>query len=106
MPLPDATRVYESPDLRSLSPGPYVETIAVITVAPGSRAAVSREPGAELLLVLAGEASVQLDGAQPIRLGVHQGALAQEGAMVKLSNSGAGTLTLLSFRVTPPPSAG
>jgi hypothetical protein len=106
MPLPDATRVYESPDLQSLSPGPYVETLEVITVAPGSRAAVSREPGAELLLVLVGGARVQLDGAQPIELGVHQAALAQEGAMVTLSNSGAGELTLLSFRVTAAPSAG
>jgi quercetin dioxygenase-like cupin family protein len=106
MPLPDATRVYESPDLRSLSPGPYVETVAVITVAPGSRATVSREPGAEMLLVLAGEAHVQLDGAQPTRLGVHQGTLVQEGAMVAVSNSGVGRLTLLSFRVAPAPSAG
>ncbi len=106
MPLPDATRVYESPDLRSLSPGPYIETLEVITVAPGSRAAVSREPGADILLVLAGEAHVQLDGAQPIRLGIHQGTLAQEGAMVTLSNSGAGKLILLSFRVTPAPSTG
>src|SRR5439155_20553310 len=106
MPLPNATRVYESPALRSLSPGPYVETLEVITVAPGSRAAISREPGAQMLLVLAGGARVQLDGAQPIRLGVHQAALAQEGAMVTLSNSGAGMLTLLSFRVTPAPSAG
>jgi quercetin dioxygenase-like cupin family protein len=106
MPLPDATRVYESPDLKSLSPGPYVETLEVITVAPGSQAAVSREPGAELLLVLVGGARVQLDGAQPIQLGVHQAALAQEGATVTLSNSGAGELTLLSFRVTAAPSAG
>ena len=106
MPLPDASRVYESPDLRNLSPGPYVETLAVITVAPGSQAVVSREPGAEMLLVLVGGARIQLDGAQPIQLGVHQAALAQEGSMVTLSNSGAGQLTLLSFRVTPAPSTG
>ena len=106
MPLPDASRVYESPVLRNLSPGPYVETLAVITVAPGSQAVVSREPGAEMLLVLVGGARIQLDGAQPIRLGVHQAALAQEGAMVTLSNSGAGKVTLLSFRVTAAASAG
>jgi quercetin dioxygenase-like cupin family protein len=106
MPLPDATRIYESPNLRNLSPGPYVETLEVITVAPGNRATVSREPGADVLLVLAGGARVQLDGAQPIQLGVHQAALAQEGSMVTLSNSGAGQLTLLSFRVTPAPSTG
>jgi hypothetical protein len=106
MPLPDATRIYESPNLRNLSPGPYVETLEVITVAPGNRATVSREPGADVLLVLAGGARVQLDGAQPIQLGVHQAALAQEGSMVTLSNSGAGQLTLLSFRVTPAASTG
>jgi hypothetical protein len=106
MPLPNATRIYESPELRSLSPGPYVETLEVITVAPGGRAAMSREPGAELLLVLVGGASIQLDGAQPIQLGVHQAALAQEGAMVTLSNSGAGTLEVLSFRVAAASSAG
>ncbi len=51
-------------------------------------------------------ATCHLDGAQPIPLGVHQAALAQEGAMVTLSNSGAGKLTLLGFRVTAARSAG
>jgi quercetin dioxygenase-like cupin family protein len=106
MPLPDATRVYESPDLRGLSPGPYVETLDVITVPPGSRAAASREPGAEMLLVLDGGARVQIDGAQPIQLEIHQATLAQEGAMVTLSNSGATSLVVLSFRITSHSSAG
>jgi hypothetical protein len=106
MPLPNASRTYESPDLEGLSEGPYVETLEVITIRAGGRAAVSAEPGAETLLVLKGKASIEIDGGQPISLGLHQAAMAQQGAAVTLSNPGAGELDVLSFSVAPAVSTG
>jgi len=99
MPLPNATRVYESPDLESLSPGPYTETLRLITVEAGGLATVQREPGPEMFLVLSGQAEVRLNGDSPISLGTSQAALAQQGGSVEVSNSGGGPLSLLSFSV-------
>jgi hypothetical protein len=106
MPLPNATRVYESADLRGHSPGPYTEKLEVITVPAGSRWTVPREPGAEMLLALNGGARVQINGGQPILLGPHQAAMAQQGEAVSLSNPGKSMLDVLSFSVTPAASGG
>lgn len=97
MPLPNATRVYESPNLESLSPGPYTETLRLITVPVGGLATVQREPGPEMFLVLSGQAEVRLNGGSPISLGTSQAALAQHGASVQISNPGGEALDLLSF---------
>jgi quercetin dioxygenase-like cupin family protein len=99
MPLPNASRVYESPDLEGLSPGPYTESLQLITVPAGGLATVQGEPGAEMLLVLSGQAEVRLNGDPPISLGTSQAALAQQGASVEVSNSGGEALELLSFSV-------
>lgn len=99
MPLPSASRVYESPDLEGLSPGPYTESLRVITVPAGGRATVQREPGPEMLLVLSGQAEVRLNGDSPISLAESRAALAQQGASVQISNSGGEDLNLLSFSV-------
>jgi quercetin dioxygenase-like cupin family protein len=99
MPLPNASRVVESPDLEGLSPAPYTESLRVISVPAGEQATVDREPGAEMLLVLSGHAVVRLNGGSAISLGTSQSALAQQGAAVQISNSGEGELSLLSFSV-------
>ena len=99
MPLPNASRVFESPDLEGLSPGPYTESLQLITVPAGGLATVEREPGAEMLLVLSGQAEVRLNGGSPFSLGTSQAALAQQGASVQISNSGGEDLSLLSFSV-------
>jgi quercetin dioxygenase-like cupin family protein len=99
MPLPNASRVYESPDLKILSPGPYTETLRLITVPAGGAATVQRDPGPEMFLVLSGEAEVRLNGDSPISLGTSQAALAQQGVSVEVSNSGGGALSLLTFSV-------
>ena len=106
MPLPNATRVYESPDLEGLSDGPFVEALQVVSIPAGGRATVSSEPGADVMLVLKGNASVAIDGGQPISLGFHQAATAQPGAAVMLSNAGGGELDVLSFSVAPQASTG
>jgi quercetin dioxygenase-like cupin family protein len=99
MPLPNASRVVESPDLEGLSPAPYTESLRVISVPAGQQATVDREPGAEMLLVLSGHAVLRLNGGSPISLGTSQSALAQQGAAVQISNSGEEELSLLSFSV-------
>jgi quercetin dioxygenase-like cupin family protein len=99
MPLPDASRVYESLDLDGLSPGPYTETLRVITVPAGGETTIEQEPGPETFLVLSGQGAIQMDGGSPISLGTSQAALAQEGASVRISNSGDEALSLLSFSV-------
>jgi quercetin dioxygenase-like cupin family protein len=99
MPLPNATRVFESPDLQDLSPAPYTESLRVITVPAGGQATVQQEPGAEMLLVLGGHAEVRLNGGSPFSLAKSQAALAQQGASVQISNPGKGDLELLSFSV-------
>jgi quercetin dioxygenase-like cupin family protein len=99
MPLPNASRTYESPDLEGLSPGPYTESLRSITVPAGGLATVEREPGAEMLLVLSGQAEVRLNGGSPISLETSQAALAQQGASVQISNPGDEDLNLLSFSV-------
>jgi quercetin dioxygenase-like cupin family protein len=99
MPLPDASRVYESPDLDGLSSGPYTETLRLITVPAGGETTIEQEPGPETFLVLSGQGAIQVDGDSPISLGTSQAALAQEGASVRISNSGDEALSLLSFSV-------
>jgi hypothetical protein len=99
MPLPNASRVYESPDLVGLSPGPYTESLRLITVPADGLATVQREPGAEMFLVLRGQAGVRLNGGSPTSLRTSQAALAQQGASVQISNSGEEDLNLLSFSV-------
>jgi hypothetical protein len=99
MPLPNASRVYESPDLEGLSPGPYTESLGLITVPAAGQATVQREPGAEMLLVLSGQARLRLDAGSPISLGTSQAVLAQQGSSVQISNPGGGDLNFLSFSV-------
>jgi quercetin dioxygenase-like cupin family protein len=99
MPLPNAARVYESPDLESLPPGPYTESLGLITVPAGELATVEKEPGPEMFLVLSGQAEVRLNGGSPVSLGTSQAALAQQGASVQVSNSSGEDLYLLTFSV-------
>ncbi len=99
MPLPDASRVYESPDLDGLSAGPYTETLRLITIPAGGQASVEREPGPKTFLVLSGRGAIRVNGEPPSPLGTSGAALAQQGASVLITNPGEETLSLLSFSV-------
>jgi mannose-6-phosphate isomerase-like protein (cupin superfamily) len=99
MPLPDASRVYESPDLDALSAGPYTEKLQVIILPVGGQTSVDHEPGPETFLVLSGEGTIQMNGDVPTPLGKSQAVLAQQGASVRLSNPGGDSLSVLSFSV-------
>jgi quercetin dioxygenase-like cupin family protein len=97
MPLPNASRIYESPDLKVGSEGPYTETLQILSVPAGGQFTVEAEPGPETFLVLSGRGAVELNDDDPISLGSSEAALAQEGMSVRLSNVGDETLSVLSF---------
>jgi quercetin dioxygenase-like cupin family protein len=103
MPLPTASRVYESPDLGALPPGPYEETLEEITVAPNEEAADVGSAGAALLLVLDGLVEVQPADGSSIQLGARGATLLQPGAAVRVVNAGDRPAHLLRFAVTPAP---
>ena len=98
MPIPNASRVSESPNLDDVPSGPYTETLRLITVPAGGEKTVTEEPGPEAFVVLSGQGSIQMDG-MPMSLETSQGALAQQGASVRISNMGEDALSLLSFSV-------
>lgn len=100
MPLPSASRLYESTDLAAMPPGPYVETVQEVTIAPGS--SFDFEPhGASLLLVIDGQAQVQpSDNGSSILL-VHQAVLLQPGVSAEVTATSDRAARLLEFTVAP-----
>jgi Cupin domain. len=106
MPLPTASRIYESPDLGALAPGPYVQTLEEITVAPGAEAADAGSAGAAVLIVLDGRVEVRSAGGSSIQIGARASTLLQPGASVRIINAGDRPAHLLKFAVTPAPPAG
>jgi hypothetical protein len=99
MPLPNASRVFESPILEGVSPGPYIETLRIITVPAGDQTGIEQEPGPDTLLVLVGHGAIQINDDTAVTLEPSQAALAQQGASVRISNSGDEPLSVLSFSV-------
>jgi hypothetical protein len=101
MPLPTASRSYESPDLGPLPPGPYVETLEELTVAPGVPAPDIGAAGGAVLFVLAGRVELQPAGETSIRIDVRGATLIQPGTSVRVANLGDRPARLLKFAVVP-----
>ena len=100
MPIPGASRTYESPAFSGLPPGPYVERLATTTVDSGGETGMSNVPGPVVFLVLDGRAEVTVGNRPPIALGHHQATLVQTGDSVRVRNPSAKTLRLLSFALS------
>ncbi len=105
MPLPTASRLYESPDLGALPPGPYVEKLEEITVVPGVATADLGSAGAAVLFVLDGRVEVQPAGGSSIQIGPRGATLLQPGVSVRVSDVGDHAAHLLKLAVTPASSA-
>lgn len=105
MPLPTASRTYESPDLGALPPGPYAETPEEISVAPGGSADVG-SPGAAVLLVLDGRVDVQPLGGSVIQVSAREATLLEPGATVSATNSMDRPARLLRFVLEPATAGG
>ncbi len=103
MPLPTASRKYESPDIGSLAAGPYMETLDLVTVAPGTGATEIGSAGATTLFVLDGRIAVQPPGGSPTQIGPSGSTLVQPGASVQVVNAGDGAAHFLRFAVTATP---
>jgi len=106
MPLPTASRTYESSDIGAVLAGPYVQTLEEITIAPGVPIADVGSAGAALLFVLDGRVAVQPAGGSTIQIGAHGATLLQPGASVRVANAGDRPAHLLKFAVTPAPPGG
>jgi quercetin dioxygenase-like cupin family protein len=102
MPLPAASRVYESPDLGAAPAGPYVETLQQITVAPDAGPFQVDSTGVTVLLVLDG--SVRLEAADASSEAAAGAAmLVPTDASVRITDAGTGPARVLSFGVSPTP---
>jgi quercetin dioxygenase-like cupin family protein len=101
MPVPTATRTYESPNLVVAGAGPYVERLRVLSLPPGGQAVAQTDAGPDVLLVLSGTARVCGPGPSRADLRDGQAITAQAGGVVQVANAGTGTLRLLSFAVSP-----
>lgn len=100
MPIPSATRTYESPELSDVPPGPYVESLATTTVEPHGQVAVAKALGPVVYLVLDGRADVTVRNETPVRLGHHQATLVQAGESLRVLNPSGTDLRLLRFALT------
>jgi mannose-6-phosphate isomerase-like protein (cupin superfamily) len=101
MPIPGASRTYESPAFPEVLPAPYVERLATTTVDPRGQTEVSKAAGPVVFLVLDGRADVTVGNETPIRLGHHQGTLVQAGERFRVLNPSGTTLRLLRFDLIP-----
>ena len=101
MPLPSASRTYESPEFSNLGAGPFVESLATMTVGPRGEGTESRATGAVVFLVLDGRADVTVGNEAPVRLGHHEAALVQRGDSYRVANPTGSTVRLLRFALTP-----
>jgi hypothetical protein len=101
MPLPTSSRLFESPDLGALPPGPYVETLQEITVA-GAEPFDIGSTGAVVLLAL--DRNVRLESADGTsQIGAGGATLVRTGSSVRITNAGEGPAHVLSFSVAPTP---
>jgi quercetin dioxygenase-like cupin family protein len=101
LPIPGAARTYESPAFSRVPPGPYTESLATTTVAPGSEMEESEAPGPTVFLVLEGRADVIGGIQERIRLGHHDATLVQTGESVRIENASDTALRLLRFALAP-----
>jgi mannose-6-phosphate isomerase-like protein (cupin superfamily) len=101
MPLPSASRTYESPQFRNLSPGRYLESLATTTVDPRGEVGESTVVGPIVFLVLDGEADVTVGNEEPVRLGRHEATMVQRGESFRVVNPSGSELRLLRFALTP-----
>jgi hypothetical protein len=99
MPVPYGRRVFESPDVNPRPAGPYTETLSAVTVPPGARYDALDVQGPQMVIVVAGSASVHV-GAETQQLGRGESAFAQAGTALTIVNPGRDTLQVLRFAVT------
>jgi quercetin dioxygenase-like cupin family protein len=101
MPLPTASRIYESADLGTLAAASYVQTLEEITIAPGESVTAPQSTGPALLLVVDGQVAVQLSDGSSSHIGGRQATLLQPDQSAVINDAGAGPARLLRLVLTP-----
>ena len=102
MPLATAARVFESPNVGPFAPGPYIETLDEITVAPTAPATNLGSASAAVIVVLDGQVEVQAAGGPSTKLGARGATMLQPGASDLVTATGDQPAHLLELLVTPP----
>jgi hypothetical protein len=100
MPLPTASRVFESAELVGLPAGPYTETMTDVTLASGSSLTIE-ETGAGVIVVVDGQTRLEPSGGTTTLLGVQQASLLQPGSITVLTADGGHAVRLLRFEIVP-----
>lgn len=98
MPVPYGRVAFSSPDVNPVPAAPYIETLSAITVPSGARYDARDVLGPEMIIVVAGSASVQV-GAETQQLDRGESAFAQTGKALTIVNPGSDTLQVLRFAV-------
>jgi quercetin dioxygenase-like cupin family protein len=101
MPLPTASRRYESPDINGLPPGPYMQTLEELAVAPGAAPMDVGSVGASLLFVRDGSIRAAVTGGSVVLIGAYGATLVQPGQSVEVTNAGDGVAHVLEYSVMP-----
>ena len=99
MPLPNASRVFESPALEALPRGPYAETVEEVRIASRGHAEVGFAE-AVVLLVLEGRIDTRSLGSTRDTIGAREAILVEPGASLVVTNPGDGPTRLLKFALT------
>ena len=99
MPSPDGKVALLSPVVDPLPAAPYTETLSAISLPAGARYAVPAVLGPDMIIVIAGTATVQTGGGTR-QLSSGGGGFAQLGQALSIVDSGTDTLKLLDFRIT------
>jgi quercetin dioxygenase-like cupin family protein len=103
MPMATAARVFESPSVGPFAPGPYVEALDEITVAPNAPATNLGSASAAVIVVLDGQVEVQSAGGPSTKLGARGATVLQPGASDLVTATGDEPAHLLELLVTPTP---
>jgi quercetin dioxygenase-like cupin family protein len=99
---PSAKVVYETEDLSpaGLPAGPYVETLQLVTVAPGGHTTVHERSGMQILFIFSGSIRLQTAHGSSV-LGAGDGAYMPLDSREEEVNAGGGEARYLDFTATP-----
>ena len=100
MPRPDGHVLYTSPDLDPVAAGPYIYSLNTIELGAGVHYNPAVAPGPHMIIVMEGAGTVQV-ASQTLHLGTGDGAFAQAGQALAVTNESSQKLRMIEFAVQP-----
>lgn len=98
---PSVKVLYATPDLPTLAPGAYNETLRMMNLQPGGRGSAHKNTGVEVFIVLEGSISLHIAGQSPNTLTQEQGSYSLPNTGVQEFNTGNSVARILIFEVGP-----